>query len=126
MKQMIVMFVLLGAGVMEGQTAKPVALAEGVSLSAPQIETAALPELLLCCGGPMCIPGEPCGTALVLVGQGFIGRQASESVQNAGILRSSSRAAVEGNSVGKLLWCCGGPMCIPNEPCGPGEQNRTS
>jgi hypothetical protein len=115
----------LGASLIKPQASELLSVANGASLFSRSIETKNGGHLLLCCGGPMCIPGEPCGSGFVLFSAGSTESQASESVLVGGVSWPSNRA-VKRDSVGELLWCCGGPMCIPDEPCGSGKSNQIS
>jgi hypothetical protein len=60
MKQTVLMLVLIVAGATAGKTAAPLQIAAG-SLVSNSIETSNVAGSRDCCGGPLCIPHEPCG-----------------------------------------------------------------
>jgi hypothetical protein len=60
MKQTVLMFVLIVAGASAGKTTAPSQIVAG-SLVSNSSETSNVAGSRDCCGGPLCIPHEPCG-----------------------------------------------------------------
>ena len=119
MRFVIVIVLLCGTGFTEDQTSKPVPLANNSFLSARGIATENVAEdLRLCCGGPTCIPGEPCGSGPLLLAAGSREPQPSDFFLLDNGLTFSRFVGT--NDLEKRSFCCGGPVCIPHEPCGSG------
>jgi len=65
MKLIVLVFVLSAAGVTAGNPTAPSRAATG-SITTSSIQPSNV-QKLLCCGGPVCIPHEPCGSGLTVI-----------------------------------------------------------
>ncbi|GEM_PF-4955168 len=77
-------------------------------------------QLYSCCGSPICLPSDPCDGGFML-GAPLQSRQLNGSgvtVAGSAFWADISKANISAEG----LYCCGGPTCLPNEPCG----NRNS
>ncbi len=62
MKHLVVLLVLIATGVTAGRGTASLTVTTVRSLAFGGIETNNLATLGYCCGGPTCLPGEPCGS----------------------------------------------------------------
>jgi hypothetical protein len=65
MKLIVLVFVFIAAGVTAGKPSAPSRAATG-SIATSSIQTNNVQQLL-CCGGPACIPHEPCGSGSTVI-----------------------------------------------------------
>jgi hypothetical protein len=61
MKQVVLVFILVAAGATAGRMTEPSQTAAR-SLAINSVETNNVAGGSYCCGGPLCIPHEPCGS----------------------------------------------------------------
>jgi hypothetical protein len=62
MKQTVLVFVLIVAGATAEKATAPLTATTARSLAFGSIEANDLATLGYCCGGPTCLPGDPCGS----------------------------------------------------------------
>lgn len=62
MKHMMLMFVFIVSGTTARLETAPLPLTGARTLSFRSIKASALGNVFECCGGPVCIPNEPCGS----------------------------------------------------------------
>jgi hypothetical protein len=116
MKHLLVLCALLGTGLMHGLMSHSAPVFERSPLRSHRTEAKDLGGLLYCCGGPVCIPHEPCGPGHVSFRGALPALRLSERSSTANTLSTISHMMTNGSAE----FCCGGPVCIPNEPCGSG------